>query len=263
MSRSVFVVVLIGLALLMFRPTLAAAEGWRWPVRGEVLERFEYGSDPFAAGQHRGVDIAAPLGTPVRSACSGQVRFAGRAGDAGRVVSVVCGGLTATYLHLDSIAVRRGEAVGAGDWLGRVGRSGRPRRADPHLHLGARRIGERFGYVDPLALLVETSGVPGVPGAPVVPVARPGRPQPIPALRGPAGLGPAPAPAPVAAPSPRRRPSGVRATPAPVGAQLPWTVWAGVALLALALPLPALRHRGARRRAAPSSPRAQVRRSLA
>ena len=37
----------------------AAAERWRWPVRGEILTPFHVAANPFAGGQHRGVDIAA------------------------------------------------------------------------------------------------------------------------------------------------------------------------------------------------------------
>src|SRR6266545_3941653 len=81
---------LAALALLLL-PSEALAARWIWPVRGPVIARFHYGHDPFARGQHRGVDIAAPAGTPVRSACSGRVRFAGAIGTSGRTVSVACG----------------------------------------------------------------------------------------------------------------------------------------------------------------------------
>ena len=85
----------------------------------------------FAPGQHRGIDIAAAAGRGVRSACHGRVRFAGRLPGRGRVVSVVCGRLVATYLELGSLAVRRGDAVAAGAPIGTVAAS--------HLQLGARR----------------------------------------------------------------------------------------------------------------------------
>src|SRR2546430_13532133 len=59
---------------------LAAAPpafGWSWPVAGPVLVPFSLGSDPYAAGQHRGIDVGAATGTPVAAPASGAVSFAG------------------------------------------------------------------------------------------------------------------------------------------------------------------------------------------
>ncbi|HEV2787629.1 MAG TPA: M23 family metallopeptidase, partial [Solirubrobacteraceae bacterium] len=104
-------------------PAVAAARGWQLPVEGEVLRLFAVGPDRYAAGQHRGVDLAAPAGAPVRAACAGRVTFAGRVPRGGRTVSVRCGRLVATYQHLASVAVRRGEAVAAGARIGAAGRA--------------------------------------------------------------------------------------------------------------------------------------------
>src|SRR5512133_3519655 len=43
----------------------AARADWVWPVQGEVITPYRNGDDPYAAGQHRGIDIAAAAGTPV------------------------------------------------------------------------------------------------------------------------------------------------------------------------------------------------------
>ena len=56
------------------------------PVHGAIARGFDYAGDPFARGHHRGVDLAAGPGTPVRAACPGRVTFAGRAGANGRAV---------------------------------------------------------------------------------------------------------------------------------------------------------------------------------
>ena len=106
--------------------TSAAARDWLRPVDGSVVRAFSVSAlDRFAAGQHRGIDLAAPPGSPVRAACGGRVSFAGRVPGGGRTVSVRCGALVATYQHLGSVAVARGQAVISGGRIGRL----RPRPA--------------------------------------------------------------------------------------------------------------------------------------
>ena len=69
--------------LLLFAPPASAASDWRWPVRGPVITPYRNGSDPYAGGQHRGIDIGAPTGTPVIAATGGTVTYAGLAGSSG------------------------------------------------------------------------------------------------------------------------------------------------------------------------------------
>ncbi len=217
----------------------ALARGWIRPVDGEVLRAFSVGPDRFAAGQHRGVDLAAPPGARVRAACGGGVSFAGRVPGGGRTVSVRCGTLVATHQHLGRVAVRRGDIVMAG---GRIGTSGRA-QAGLHVHLGARVAGTGE-YRDPLALFA--AGPPGP--LPPVPPAR--RVPPSTFSPGGRPLGPAPAARPVgvplhlpSAPAATAAPAVPAATPAPalapdaVAGRLPWAVWLGLALVALGLPL--------------------------
>ena len=61
---------LLTFAAFFFLTTPANA-GWTWPVDGEVITPYRNGSDPYAPGQHRGIDIAAPVGTAVRAAAAG------------------------------------------------------------------------------------------------------------------------------------------------------------------------------------------------
>src|SRR5437868_15245829 len=109
------------LLLLASAPPATASPGWQWPVRGQVITPFRNGSDPYAGGQHRGIDIAAPVGTDVVAAAGGIVRHAGVAGDSGLTVSVRAGGYDVSYLHLASVAVKAGREVAAGERIGTVG----------------------------------------------------------------------------------------------------------------------------------------------
>ena len=85
------------LALALTLAAAVDAEGaWRWPARGEVLTPFALGANPYAGGQHRGIDIAARAGAPIRAPCGGVVRFAGRGPGRGRAVTLACGPLAAT-----------------------------------------------------------------------------------------------------------------------------------------------------------------------
>jgi murein DD-endopeptidase MepM/ murein hydrolase activator NlpD len=84
---------------------------------------------------HRGVDYAAPVGTPVRAAGDGRVRFAGRQGGYGNVIELEHGsGVVTVYGHLSRFASRmhRGQRVDLGQVIGYVGRTGLA--TGPHLH---------------------------------------------------------------------------------------------------------------------------------
>ena len=51
-------------ALCALVPPVPMAQAWTWPVNGPVLRPFSFDrAHPYAAGQHRGVDLAAPAGT--------------------------------------------------------------------------------------------------------------------------------------------------------------------------------------------------------
>jgi murein DD-endopeptidase MepM/ murein hydrolase activator NlpD len=84
---------------------------------------------------HRGVDYAAPVGTPIRAAGSGRVRFVGKQGGYGNVVELEHGlGIVTVYGHLSrfSPALQRGHRVELGSVIGYVGMTGLA--TGPHLH---------------------------------------------------------------------------------------------------------------------------------
>ncbi|WP_152998224.1 M23 family metallopeptidase [Curtobacterium luteum] len=126
----------------------AGAAPWVWPTGSRVVVRpWEAPADDYSAG-HRGVDVPAPIGTPVVAVADGTVSFAGAV--AGRsVVSVDHGGGLVSTLDSVSPAVRTGDAVSQGGVVGRVAVGHCP-ATDPCVHLGA-RLDDR--YVDPTPYL--------------------------------------------------------------------------------------------------------------
>lgn len=98
---------------------------------------------------HRGVDYAAPRGTPVRATADGVVRFAGRKGGYGNLILLNHFKIyTTAYGHLHKIAkgVRKGRRVQQGQVIGYVGSTGLS--TGPHLHYEFRVRGK---HRDPLS----------------------------------------------------------------------------------------------------------------
>lgn len=121
---------------------------YAWPVNGPVIRAFDPPDTPYGSG-HRGIDIAAPLGTPVRAAQDGTVAFAGPVAG-GLFVSIDHpDGVRTTYSWLSEIRTARGNTVAKGEVIGTSG-AGHPGVDPPHLHFGA-RVGEV--YIDPMLLL--------------------------------------------------------------------------------------------------------------
>jgi len=121
----------------------AFRSGFTWPVRGRISG--VYGSRRILNGEprrpHFGIDVAAPVGTPVRAAAAGRVAFAHpRMFFNGKTVIIDHGlGLSSAYLHLSVITVKPGIRVKKGDLIGRIGKTGRVTGA--HLHWGLRLRG--------------------------------------------------------------------------------------------------------------------------
>jgi hypothetical protein len=210
-------------ALLLSSGSALAAGDWTWPVRGQVITQYRNGDDPYAAGQHRGIDIAAREGTEVVAATSGTIVYAGVVGSSGLTISqrTADGRHVLSYLHLASVSVRAGEAVAAGAGIGAAGSTGIRSAEQPHLHLGVREADDRHAYLDPLRFLAPPpADAPQPRPVPApVPVAVPGLPapalpEPLPAAAAPVpALAPAPlsAPAPALTGAPSARPEGASA----------------------------------------------------
>ena len=124
-------------------------------MQGPVLQPFAYDeADPYAPGQHRGVDLGAAPGETVVAPAAGTVSFAGTVPTNGKSVTIeTADGYSVTLTHLGSIGVVKGAAVAEQDAVGAVGPSGAPEVDGPYVHLGIRVTTDPNGYVDPLGLL--------------------------------------------------------------------------------------------------------------
>lgn len=128
-----------------------AEAGIIMPVNGTVVAKFgpRQAKNGEAAGMNFGVDLAAPLGTPVVAAATGQVTAAGQEPNSGNVIRITHddGGET-SYSYLQRIApgIKPGTKVTGGQTIGFVGNP--PNSREPKLHFELKRDGEP---ADPLA----------------------------------------------------------------------------------------------------------------
>ena len=105
--------------------------------------------------QHRGIDLGAPNGTPVRSVGEGVIDFAGVQSGYGNVVEVRHDkGRSTLYAHLSRVDVKAGDRVTLGQTIGAVGATGWA--TGPHLHFEYRVNGE---HQDPTTLAAQTDSL--------------------------------------------------------------------------------------------------------
>jgi murein DD-endopeptidase MepM/ murein hydrolase activator NlpD len=117
-------------------PPAAGNGAFLWPVRGHILA--SYGSKP--DGTHNdGINIAAPRGTAVQAVDAGVVAYTGNElrGYGNLVLVKHANGWISAYAHCDAILVKRGEKVGRGQVIARVGSTGNVN--EPQLHFELRR----------------------------------------------------------------------------------------------------------------------------
>src|SRR5438552_13884094 len=102
------------------RATAATSPPYQRPVRGAILRHYEPPPTPYAAG-HRGIDMAAPVGTPVLAANDGVVAFAGPV--AGRLFVSIDhpDGIRTTYSFLSAVYVKKGQTVVRGQAIAASG----------------------------------------------------------------------------------------------------------------------------------------------
>jgi murein DD-endopeptidase MepM/ murein hydrolase activator NlpD len=124
-----------------------------WPVHGWISSKFGHRISPFTGKQtmHGGIDISAPMHTPIVASAGGTVILAQFEAGLGNAVIVSHGyGMKTTYGHLAKLKVRTGQVVKRGDVLGWVGSTGLS--TGPHLHY---EVEHRGAGLDPLKFIVE------------------------------------------------------------------------------------------------------------
>lgn len=96
---------------------------------------------------HGGIDLAAPIGTAVKSTQEGTVIYSGKKGGYGKLVIVKHNhGYFSYYGHLSRIDVKKGQKVQKGTELGAVGKTGRV--TGPHLHFELRKKTSRLNPLE-------------------------------------------------------------------------------------------------------------------
>lgn len=120
------------------------------PIEGTISSRF--GRREEATGSvpknHTGTDIAANLGTKIKSATDGEVVLASEEGDYGKHLKIQIGEVSIIYAHCNNLYVKQGDKIVQGQEIAEVGSTGNS--TGPHLHFEI-RINERI--VDPQKIL--------------------------------------------------------------------------------------------------------------
>ena len=111
-----------------------------WPVIGPIRSSFGQREDPVTGNGegefHTGIDISAPIGTPIRATADGVVKSAEFSNGYGReVILDHGGGLETCYAHMSGFAVLAGQHVVRGQVIGYVGMSGRTTGAHVHYEV--------------------------------------------------------------------------------------------------------------------------------
>ena len=132
---------------------------WIMPCYGKISSQYGWRIHPVTNQRtfHKGIDIQAIKGTPIKAPMDGIVTFAAYDGPNGNCVRLSHGmingkNLTSTSIHLNTISVKTGQVIKRGDLIGTVGSTGKysngkPSSTGPHLHISVYENGQ---HVNPL-----------------------------------------------------------------------------------------------------------------
>lgn len=111
-----------------------------WPLPGHTYLSSNWGDRAGRKGPHKGIDVPAPVGTPIVASGAGTVIWAYNSSSAGMFVGISHGGGVVTeYMHMMAFVVAPGDKVTAGQTIGYVGMTGNT--TGPHLHFGVKLNG--------------------------------------------------------------------------------------------------------------------------
>ncbi len=117
-----------------------------WPVEGRISDSF----NDAETQRHQGIDIASPLGTPIKASSAGKVIYSSNTikGYGNLIILRHSEELVTVYAHNQMNLVEEGSSVERGQTIGRVGQTGRA--TGPHLHFEIRKNNKA---VDPMPFL--------------------------------------------------------------------------------------------------------------
>ncbi|MGD0919167.1 MAG: LysM peptidoglycan-binding domain-containing M23 family metallopeptidase, partial [Thermodesulfobacteriota bacterium] len=114
-----------------------------WAVEGKIVDSFQESEDR----RHQGIDIASPLGTPIKASYAGRVVYSNNTikGYGNLIILRHSEEFVTVYAHNQTNLVEEGAWVEKGQIIGKVGQTGRA--TGPHLHFEIRKNNKA---VDPL-----------------------------------------------------------------------------------------------------------------
>ena len=129
-----------------------ASIAFAWPASGRVISGFGSSTN---GERNDGINIALPMGAPIKAAASGTVSYSGsELKDYGNLLLIKhADGWTTAYAHNEKLLVAKGDTVVQGQVIANVGRTGNVDR--PQLHFEVRRGTQAM---DPLSYLAKTGG---------------------------------------------------------------------------------------------------------
>jgi murein DD-endopeptidase MepM/ murein hydrolase activator NlpD len=128
---------------------MALGELFIYPIRGRLTSTYGWRSDPISGVRrfHAAIDLAAPIGVPVKAAMDGRVSAAGVNSTYGKFIIIThSGGYQTLYAHMNAFAVKQGAYVEQGAKIGEVGNTGYS--TGPHLHFSIYRNGKAQNPLD-------------------------------------------------------------------------------------------------------------------
>lgn len=117
-------------------PRPATGKDWQWPLKKgsyQVGTKYRKSGSSWSLGYHTGLDLVAPVGTPIHAPADGKVVKSSSGGSYGNETHIEhANGVITLYAHQSTVSVSVGSTVKRGDQIGKVGVTGNT--TGPHLH---------------------------------------------------------------------------------------------------------------------------------